>query len=323
MSSGNRLLKDTLLTRVGRFMKVARSGATAARELVEMRCDRGASIARTLLMPEETATAIQNLDEHWDGLWPRPGGLLAEDIPISARIICLGRKTVEVFYRRDGLDGAMDMAHGRSGSWFDPDLVRAFKSICKDAAFWEKLNARELLPQALRFEPEDRVIPATDEHLDCIAAGFSQVIDAKSPWTFRHSEGVAALSAGIAEVLGYDPSNVQKIRRAALVHDIGKLGISNLVLDKPASSNPPKSKSMCIHPYYTCRQIFEAALNGFKGTGRHCRAHTASRLDGKGYDRGMDASQISLDVRILTISDMFEASPPAVPIAKTPQKMKS
>ncbi len=180
---------DGLLSRIRRFMKVARNGAQSARELVELRCDRGASIARTLLMPEETSAAIRGLDEHWDGQG-HPSGLAGEDIPILARILGLAQ-TVEVFYRRDGLDGAMDMAKGRSGTWFDPQLVKALHAVRKDAAFWNKLHADDLLAEAMRFEPEERLCAATEEHLDCIAAGFSQVIDAKSPWTFRHSEGVA------------------------------------------------------------------------------------------------------------------------------------
>ena len=247
--------RKNLLERIGHFMKVARSGAATARELVEMRCDRGAAIARTLLMPEETATAIQNLDEHWDGQG-HPRGLAGDEIPMLARVAGLAQ-TVEVFYRRDGLQGAIDMASGRSGTWFDPQLVKALHSIRNDSAFWDRLHARDLLAEAMRFEPDDKgatPIAATPEHLDCIAAGFAQVIDAKSPWTYRHSEGVATVATGIAEVMGFDPEAVRNIRRAALVHDVGKLGISNLILDKPGALDARELHQLRRHPYYT-RQI--------------------------------------------------------------------
>src|SRR5277367_1905981 len=79
--------------RIASFMRVAKGGATAARELIEMRCDRGATIARNLSMPEETATAIRSLDEHWDGQG-HPAGLIGEDIPILARILGVAQ-TVE------------------------------------------------------------------------------------------------------------------------------------------------------------------------------------------------------------------------------------
>jgi putative nucleotidyltransferase with HDIG domain len=293
---------DGLMARIGRFMKVARSSAATARELTEMRCDRGAAIARTLMMPEQTVAAIAALDEHWDGQG-HPRGLAGEDIPMLARIAGLAQ-TAEAFYRRDGLDGALAMARGRSGTWFDPDLVRALQSMRHDAAFWEKLHAEDLLAQAMSFEPAECVVEASAEHLDRIAEGFSQVIDAKSPWTFKHSEGVALLTAGIAEVMGFDAAAARKLRRAALVHDIGKLGVSNLILDKPGRLEPAELEAMRKHPYFT-RQILRR-VKGFRELADVAAAHH-ERLDGKGYDRGLDAAQLDAEVRILTISDKFEA----------------
>ncbi len=300
VGSGNG--RSGLLQRIGRFMKVARSGATAARELAEMRCDRGAAIARSLQMPDETAAAIQNLDEHWDGQG-HAQGKRGEEIPILARIAGLAQ-TVEVFYRKNGLEGAVEMAERRSGTWFDPELVKMLRAVRNDSAFWETLHATDLLAQAMRVEPEERVVEADEDHLDRIASGFSQVIDAKSPWTFRHSEGVATLAAGIAEVLGFDPPAVRKLRRAALLHDVGKLGISNLILDKPGKLETNEAQLLRKHPHFT-RQILER-VSGFKNLADIAAAHH-ERLDGKGYDRGLDASALGTEVRILSISDMFEA----------------
>lgn len=293
---------DGLMARIGWFMKVARRGAAAAREMAALRCDRGAAIARMLLMPEETAVAIAALDEHWDGAG-QPQGLSGENIPMLARIAGLAQ-TVEVFYRRDGLEGALAMARGRSGTWFDPQLVKALQAVRRDAGFWEKLHAKDLLREAMGFEPEECAVAATEEHLDYMAAGFSQVIDAKSPWTFRHSEGVAFLAAGIAEVMGYGPEEVRRLRRAALVHDVGKLGVSNMILDKPGKLDGRELEQMRKHPYYT-RQIL-SRVKGFRELAELAAGHH-ERLDGKGYDRGLGAEQLSMPVRILTISDMFEA----------------
>jgi putative nucleotidyltransferase with HDIG domain len=291
-----------LLARVGQFMRVARTGAQAARELMELRCDRGASIARLLLMPEETANAIRCLDEHWDG-HGHPAGLAGEDIPILARIAGLAQ-TVEVFYRRDGLDGAMAVAKSRAGTWFDPELVKALWSTRNHWTFWDRLHTTDLVTEARGLEPEEKVLPATEEHLDCIAAGFAQVIDAKSPWTFRHSEGVATVAAGIAEVMGFSPQEVRTVRRAALLHDIGKLGISNLILDKPGKLDPIETARMRLHPFYT-REIL-SRVRGFAPIADLAAAHH-ERLDGKGYDRGLPAEKLSTEARILTLADMFEA----------------
>jgi HD-GYP domain-containing protein (c-di-GMP phosphodiesterase class II) len=290
------------LGRIGQFMRVARAGAQAARELVELRCDRGASIAKLLLMPDETAHAIKCLDEHWDG-HGHPAGLAGEQIPILARIAGLAQ-TVEVFYRRDGLDGALAMAKARAGTWFDPELVKALHATRNHWTFWDRLHTTDLVTEAKSLEPEEKMLPATDEHLDCIAAGFAQVIDAKSPWTFRHSEGVASVAVGIAEAMGFPADRVRKIRRAALMHDIGKLGISNMILDKPGKLDPIELARMRLHPFYT-REIL-SRVSGFSDIAELAAAHH-ERLDGKGYDRGLPAEKLSTDARILTLADMFEA----------------
>jgi putative nucleotidyltransferase with HDIG domain len=293
---------DGLLGRIGRFMKVARHSAATARELMEMRCDRGASMARMLMMPEQTAAAIAALDEHWDGRG-QPRGLAGEEIPMLGRIAGLAQ-TAEVFYRRDGLEGMMALVRGRSGTWFDPDLVRMLESMRGDAGFWEKLHAKDLLAEAMAFEPRECVVAASEEHLDRVALGLSQVIDAKSPWTFKHSEGVAALAEGIAQVMGYEAGEVRKLRRAALVHDVGKLGVSNLILDKPGRLEGAELEAMRKHPHFA-RQILRR-IKGFRELADIAAAHH-ERLDGKGYDRGLSADQIGMEVRILTISDKFEA----------------
>ncbi|HUO09834.1 MAG TPA: HD domain-containing phosphohydrolase [Phycisphaerae bacterium] len=288
--------------RIASFMRVARAGATAAKELVELRCDRGATIARNLSMPEETAIAIRGLDEHWDGQG-HPYGLAGDDIPMLSRILGLAQ-TAEVFHHRDGLNAALAVAKARSGTWFDPDLVKAFHSIRNDTAFWDRLHASDPLQEAMTFEPEETRLTVTEELLDSIAVGFGQVIDAKSPWTYRHSEGVADIAAGITEVMGFTPENTRLLRRAARLHDIGKLGISNLILDKPGKLDPHELALMRKHPLYT-RQILER-VSGFRELAPIAAAHH-ERLDGTGYDCGLDASKLPTEVRILSTADMFEA----------------
>ena len=104
------------------------------------------------------------------------------------------------------------------------------------------------------FEPGERVLRADEDLLDRIAAGFGQVIDAKSAWTSRHSVGVAEVAVGMAEVMGFSGREVRRLKRAALLHDIGKLGISNLILDKPGKLDAGEMAEMRKHPFYT-RQI--------------------------------------------------------------------
>lgn len=290
------------LQRARRFISVVVQGPAKARELVQLRCDRGATIARSLLLPEETAAAIRSLDEHWDGRG-YPDGLAGEAIPLAARILNLSQ-TVEVFWALHGLDAARDMVLSRKGTWFDPDLVDAMKRVFADEAFWANAGAEDAIAQLGQFEPEDRILAADDATLDRVALGFSQVIDAKSPWTFCHSTGVAEVAVGIGNVLGFPPELIKQLRRAALLHDIGKLGVSNLILDKPGKLTPDELAEMRRHPFYT-QQILRR-VDGFSQFCELAASHH-ERLDGRGYHRGLPGDMLPDAVRTLVVADMYEA----------------
>jgi HD-GYP domain-containing protein (c-di-GMP phosphodiesterase class II) len=187
------------------------------RELIGTRCERGAQIARMLELPEDTAQAIRALDEHWDGSG-QPLGLRGEEIPLFGRILCLAQ-TVEVFVRTVGLRGALGMALKRRGRWFDPALVDALLSVRDDRAFWAPLEDPRCVPPVAAWEPADRVLSVGDDRLDRVADAFAQVIDAKSPFTARHSAEVARWAVEIGSVLEMRDEELRDLRRAGLLHD--------------------------------------------------------------------------------------------------------
>ncbi len=190
----------SLLERARQMVAVSRSGAEGTRELTQLRCERGAGIARSLGFPLATAEAIRGLDEHWDGAG-YPAGLTGGENSLLGRILGLAQ-TVEV-YSVAGREIACEMARARSGTWFDPALVDAFEAVEHDEDFWADLTLEgdELQLRVATMEPEDRVLEADEETLDRVSEAFAQVVDAKSPWTYRHSLGVARVAVGIAEVL--------------------------------------------------------------------------------------------------------------------------
>lgn len=292
----------SLWGKAGRFMRVAVSGAKGARELIQMRCERGAKIARDLQLPELTSGAIRALDEHWDGAG-HPDGLRGEQIPILARVLNLAQ-TVEVFASKYGVEAAREMARDRSGTWFDPAMVDAFLSFGGDATFWATFKGEDPRGAVSAVEPPEQSLSADAATLDRIAHGFAQVIDAKSPWTFKHSEGVSEIAAGLGRVLGMTAVQVRQLRRAGLLHDVGKLGVSNLILDKPARLNDQELTEMRKHPGYTYRILQQVA--GFGDVAEMAASHH-ERLDGKGYHRGLDAGRLPMAARILAVADMYEA----------------
>jgi len=294
--------QGSLFRKALKFAKVTLGAARQTKELVALRCERGAKIAAQMQLPPETAEAIRALDEHWDG-GGHPDGLEGEQIPLFARILGIAQ-TAEVFIREFGIDAAMNMARKRSGTWFDPTLVKIFESLGEDLAFWNEFHSGDPRQRVAAFEPVDQVMSADSAALDRIAKGFAQVIDAKSPWTYCHSEGVAEISVGIADVMGFDFRQRRYIHRAALLHDVGKLGISNMILDKPGKLTAEELTEMRKHPRYTFDILTHVA--GFRDLADLAASHH-ERMDGKGYHRGLSAEQISTPARILAVADMYEA----------------
>ena len=289
---------DGSLRERGDRLRAIRSEGEVTRSLMKARCHRGAEIARKLGFSEATAEAIRSLDEHWDG-HGQPYGLRGDEIPLAARILCLAQ-TVEVFQTARGVSVAYHVARKRSGQWFDPALVTALQSFRTDERFWASL-AR---PDVARLEPPGRVMTADEDRLDTIAEGFARVIDAKSPWTHQHCDRVCAIATGMATLLGFDEPAVRELRRAALLHDIGKLSVSNRILDKAGPLTEAEQTRFKDHVLLT-EQIL-GRVTGFDGLAAIASAHH-ERLDGHGYPRGLGAQDLTMPMRVLAVADVYEA----------------
>ncbi|HEY6212930.1 MAG TPA: HD domain-containing phosphohydrolase, partial [Vicinamibacterales bacterium] len=274
----------------------------ARRSLFEVRCDRGAEIARTLGFSKDTAEAIRAMDEHWDG-GGYPDGLKHESIPILARIVGLAQ-VVEIFASEEGAARAVTVAKQRRGSWFDPALVDAFVGISGDARLWEECTSPALEETIARAEPEGREISADEKRLNDIAVAFSWVIDAKSPYTYHHSERVADFAVAIGQRLGLNDADTTRLRRAGLLHDIGKLSVPNRILDKPGKLSPKEWEVVKLHPYYTHQILQRVPVFGelaFDASAHH------ERMDGRGYFRNLPANMLSTQARILACADQLDA----------------
>ena len=252
--------------------------------------------------PEGTAGAIRALDEHWNGAG-HPDGMKGEEIPLPARICGLAQ-TVEVFYTAHGPSGAEEIARKRRGEWFDPDLVDVFLAEARMGELWESLGEPDLARSVSLMEPPDRVIAATPEWLDLTAQAFARIIDAKSPFTFRHSEGVARGAAKIAEHVGLSEVEVRDLKRAGLLHDIGKLGVSNRILDKPGPLTKDEFATVKEHPRLTYNVLTLVAP--FRSIAEMAANHH-EKLDGSGYHRGVTGENLAQPDRILAVADVFDA----------------
>jgi HD-GYP domain-containing protein (c-di-GMP phosphodiesterase class II) len=283
--------------RLDRLLAIKAEGEVT-RALMRARCDRGAEIAYLLGFGAPTAEAIRGLDEHWDGRG-QPHGLRGTEIPLLARILSLAQ-TTEIFHAAGGIDAAWTVAHRRSGGWFDPDLVAAFGTMRFDVAFWRSVADGEIGD----WEPPERTLVADEARLDAIAYAFAGVIDAKSPWTYRHSDRACVIVLGLAAALGADDDELSGLRRAALLHDVGKLAVSNRILDKPGALTAAEFAQIREHPLVT-RRILDR-IPGFGALAPVAAAHH-ERLDGTGYPLGLTADALTMPMRLLAVADVYEA----------------
>ncbi|MBA3260529.1 MAG: HD domain-containing protein [Gemmatimonadales bacterium] len=290
------------LARVLRVASLAVNERGSGREMVRTRCDRGAEIAAMLGFTEVTREAIRTLDEHWDGRG-MPAGLAGEAIPLGGRIVGLAQ-SVEVFASGFGVDAALAVARERRGTWFDPELVDALRGVGRDGGFWAKALGPMPGTHLATLAPEDEILAADDAKLDLIAEAFARVIDAKSPYTYRHSEGVAEVAVEIGRLLELDAAELRDLRRAALLHDIGKLGVSNLILDKPDRLTDQEMAQVRMHPAFTQRIL--GRVRAFEGIVEAASAHH-ERIDGKGYHRGISGEYLGAAPRALAVADVYEA----------------
>jgi putative nucleotidyltransferase with HDIG domain len=288
--------------RLRRVVWLARQGDLQG-QLVALRCERGAEIARLLGLPDDTAEAIRALDEHWDGRG-RPRGLRGEEIPLLARIMCLAQ-SIEVFYAVGGRSAAHAMARERRGRWFDPNVVAALEALA-DRGFWRAIEAppAALEHRVAAHEPPDLVRGATVAEIDRLVAAFAGIIDAKSPYTFQHSERVAALSVRLGSALGLRGRELQRLRRAALLHDIGKLALPNRILDHPGRLATNDLARVREHPRHTARILGRVPV--LSAVAATAAAHH-ERLDGSGYPDGLRGEVLDRPTRILAVADVFEA----------------
>ena len=284
---------------VGNILK---NGVAIADEMILSRCTRGADIARSLRFSDAVCDGIYSLDEHWDGTG-RPAHRRGDAIPLFARIALLAQ-VADVFHSHAGREAAVAEVRRRSGTWFDPELVAAFERIAERDSFWLALKSPLLDSHLLTLAPVETAVAVDDDYLDAIAAAFGQVIDAKSPYTAGHSTRVAEFASLIGERMGVPEPRRRWLYRAALLHDAGKLGVSNMILDKPGRLDDAEWEVMRSHASHT--QEILGRVSVLADIAPIAAAHH-ERLDGTGYPLGLVDQQIRRETRIITICDFYDA----------------
>jgi putative nucleotidyltransferase with HDIG domain len=294
-------LNVSLWSRVNHFLGIARE-ENVAKEIIAARCERGADIARRLGFPEATVRAIHSLDEHWNGKG-YPEGKRGDEIPLLSRILNIAQ-TLEVFLARSGMDAAVAVLKERRGRWFDPQLVDCVLGWRNDVSWWQSVMLPNVEENVLALEPAQRARLLDEQGLDDVAQAFADIIDAKSPFTYRHSSNVAMYACAIGERTGFDAELLRRTRRAGLLHDIGKVGISNRILDKNGPLTSDERTTIQRHPQYTWDIL--SRITAFASFARQAATHH-EKLDGSGYPWGLRGDQLDAMARALAVADVYEA----------------
>jgi len=266
---------------------------------LQAHCAGADFLASRLELGDDVRASLAQSYELWDGKHAVLG-LKGKEILPAARLLHLAN-IVEVFHRVGGLGAAVEVVRKRSGAEFDPDLVELF---CEQAAsLFADLDASSSWDMVIAAEPALQV-RISDEQLELALEGIGDFIDIKSPFTIGHSRSVADLTAAAALAYGLPETDVTTLRRAALVHDFGRLGVSNGIWDKRGPLTQSEMERVRLHPYLSERMLaFSPTLAplGAIAVQHH------ERLDGSGYPRGISGSAITPSGRLLAAADVYHA----------------
>lgn len=263
-------------------------------------CEVAQRLSERLGVAPSVLPLLLQVFERWDGNG-RPEGLAGEAIAPPVRIGAFARD-IEVFHRLDGVDAAVAMAKERSGRSHDPRLVDLFcrnaGTICAD------LNVDSAWETVLGLEPGPR--PHLDgERLDDAAFAVADFTDLKMPFTLGHSRGVAALAEAAGRRCRLPEADLAALRRAGLMHDLGRVGVSASIWCKPGPLTDGEWERVRLHPYYTERVLARSATLAPLGA---LAAQHHERLDGSGYHRGIAGGMLPAAARILAAADVYQAA---------------
>jgi hypothetical protein len=213
--------------------RALRSGKQGDQAILGAVCEVGARLAERLGLGSGVRDGLSQSFERWDGKGA-PRALATDDICLPARLTEVGHQVV-IFDWLGGPESAVAVVRRRAGGWFDPVLAETFGRCGTDIL--DEIGSRDVWEAVLEAEPAPRTIGP--EGLDGLARAFADMVDLKSPFLLGHSSGVAALSERAAVALGFVPEAVADLRRAALLHDLGRVAVSNGIWEKQAASAPP------------------------------------------------------------------------------------
>jgi HD-GYP domain-containing protein (c-di-GMP phosphodiesterase class II) len=266
-------------------------------DLARAHCEVGSLVARRLSLPAAVATALGQIFERWDGRGG-PARIGGEEIEPATRFALVATQGV-LFSQAGGSEAAADVLLRRAGGALDPRIVDIF--VRHGPGLLSAIEEADVLRAVVDDEPEPRRFV---HGLDQVGATFADLADLKSPFFHGHARGVAALAESAARTLGLPGSDVETLRCAALLADLGRAGVPNSIWNRAGPLSSADLELVRLHAYQTerilsrCPALAEVAPLA----GMH-----HERQDGSGYHRQIQRGAIPPAARCLAAADVFQA----------------
>lgn len=282
--------------RLRAFVGALAAGPEFARVNLRSHCEVGERLGQRLRLPERSCEGLWFVFERWDGKG-MPAGAAGERIPVAARILHAARDA-SAFAAAGGAEMVCGMAKRAAGSSLDPSLAALLSQHAP--TLLQRVHAVDAWERVVAAEPRPRMFTAED--LDQACQVIADYADLKSYGTLGHSRSVAEVAEAAGWRLRLAPETVADLRRAAWLHDLGRVGVSAAVWEKPGPLTGGEWEQVRLHSYHTERLLARIpALSELAATA----ASDHERLDGSGYHRGVDAQQLSPVARVLAAADAW------------------
>ena len=275
-----------------------------ARDAFATMCEVAQRFAGWLDLGSSIQAALEYVFARWDGRgFPDTRG---DAIPLPMRLLHVARD-ISLFLSASDPDEARDVVERRAGAAYEPRLaelaVQSFDDLLAD------LDEARMWEQALETEPFPKIWIA-GERVDAAFTAIAALTGLKSPWLREHSTAVAELAEAAAWRMGLPHESVTLVRRAALAHDLGRIGVSNAIWEKPGPLGFGEWERVRLHPHFSERAFAQSQVLAPIGllAGSH-----HERLDGSGYHRGTRAPALDTPARVLAAADCYGAMREARP----------
>ena len=258
-------------------------------------CEAAAELAGRLGYSAAVVTALEVAFERFDGKgWP--GTMAGEAIPVPARIAMAAEDLVTIA-EFAGPETAAGELGKRAGRQHDPAVVAVARRV--HPAIHDDFRSGDAWALLAAADPKPAP-PIGDDELDDRLLVVADFVDLKVPTMAGHSRAVARLSAAAAGIVGGDPVEA---RRAGLLHDIGRVSVSNDVWTRSEPLSSADRERVRLAPYHTERIWSHSAWLAPIGA---LASQHAERLDGSGYHRGLAGSALSTAARVLQAASRYQ-----------------